>query len=118
MEGPVFFVSYSRKNGGEGLDRFVSRLEKAVQQHVSVDGPVIFFDKQDIEPGADWPEALENALGTARAFVAVYAPAYFESEYCGKEWSAFASRCALPTRRYKIDWRISTRASERITKRS
>ncbi len=66
MEGPVFFVSYSRKNGGEELDRFVGRLEKAVQQHVWVDRPVSFFDKHDIEPGVDWSESLEGALGTGR----------------------------------------------------
>ena len=70
----------------------MGRLEKAVQQHVSVDGPVSFFDKHDIEPGVDWSESLEGALGTAQAFIALYSPAYFESEYCGKEWAAFTSR--------------------------
>ena len=89
---PFFFFSYARKNGGDELDRFVRKLESAVQQYVAVEGSVSFFDKNDIELGASWPRELEDALRGAQVLVTLYSPAYFESEYCGKEWAAFASR--------------------------
>jgi len=43
-----------------------------------------------------WPDVLGEALRTAGTFVPILSPAYFSSQYCGKEWTAFARR--LPAR--------------------
>jgi FxsC-like protein len=42
--------------------------------------------------GVKWPGELAQALATCRVFVPLYSPRYFDSEYCGKEWFAFARR--------------------------
>src|SRR5689334_14353276 len=43
-------------------------------------------------PARDWRTGLAEALGTCRVFVPLYSRRYFQSEHCGKEWSAFARR--------------------------
>lgn len=90
---PFFFLSYSRKNGGPELERFFRELETAVRQYASIEGdPVGFHDTRDIDLGDRFTQTLSGALRTVKTFVAIYSPAYFESDYCGKEWAAFRSR--------------------------
>lgn len=50
-----------------------------------------FMDRQ-IPVGTSWPDHLADALSNCRVFVALFSPAYFTSEYCGKEWAAFRER--------------------------
>jgi FxsC-like protein len=50
------------------------------------------MDDQAMKPGMQWRPELRRALGSARSFVAVLSLSYFNSEYCGKEWNAFANR--------------------------
>jgi FxsC-like protein len=53
---------------------------------------VNFFDQRDLELGVAWKRELLDALQMARTLVCVYSPAYFISEYCGKEWQVFQMR--------------------------
>lgn len=85
IEGPLFFFSYSRKDAGPALDRFFRDLSARA-------GKTGFRDTASIEVGTRWSRSLDEALRTCQAFVAVYSPAYFESQNCGKEWTAFRSR--------------------------
>ena len=43
-------------------------------------------------PGHDQQAGLAQALGNCRVFVPLYSRRYFQSEHCGKEWSAFSRR--------------------------
>jgi hypothetical protein len=43
-------------------------------------------------PGRDQQAGLAQALGNCRVFVPLYSRRYFQSEHCGKEWSAFSRR--------------------------
>lgn len=43
--------------------------------------PRIFIDER-IEPGADWPTRLANALGRARVLLPVFSRDYFGSDWC------------------------------------
>ncbi len=93
MDGPYFFFSYTRRDADAALYRFYHDLSERVRHHASLSGGEAGFrDQASIEVGERWSRALGDALRTCRAFVAVYSPGYFESEYCGKEWTAFRSR--------------------------
>lgn len=50
------------------------------------------FMDRELLPGHDWSAGLARSLATCRVFVPLYSRRYFESETCGKEWSAFAQR--------------------------
>ncbi|GAA4044608.1 TIR-like protein FxsC [Nonomuraea soli] len=42
--------------------------------------------------GTEWDPEIKRALGVCRAFVPLYGPRYFASEYCAMEWGAFSHR--------------------------
>jgi FxsC-like protein len=46
--------------------------------------------------GHDWRAGPAQALGRCRVFVPLYSRRYFQSEQCGKEWSAFSRRLRAP----------------------
>jgi len=53
--------------------------------------PEVFFDGQ-LEVGADWPEALAEALNYSCCMVAVWSPTYFRSKWCMAEWQTMSAR--------------------------
>lgn len=53
--------------------------------------PQIFID-EEIEVGAEWPVALEQALLRSRCMVCVWSPAYFRSRWCLAEWETMRAR--------------------------
>ncbi len=97
---PFFFLSYARSrfrpDNGSDPDRWVAKLygdlchDVGVVTGTSVPG---FMDRQ-IPVGTQWPEHLAEALAGCRVFIALLSPAYFTSEYCGKEWAAFVERAS------------------------
>ena len=89
-----FFFSYARLDRDDYLKKFFEDLKAEVRTQSGELNPdaVGFLDVEDIEPGAQWPEKLEAALQSSRAFVSIYSPTYFQKEYCGKEWQVFRSR--------------------------
>ena len=52
----------------------------------------IFFDREGIQGMDDWELRILTALRQSRVMIAVLSPAYFESEYCRKEWAWFVDR--------------------------
>jgi FxsC-like protein len=95
---PHFFLSYARSryrpDDDSDPDRWVAKLYKDLCLDVShATGTSVpgFMDRQ-IPVGTEWPNHLEEALSSCRVFVALFSPAYFTSEYCGKEWAAFVQR--------------------------
>ena len=105
-----FFLSYAHSSGVGRQDRFerdalVRRfeedlgnavLERARHPRAIVPGQ----SDAHIPLGGHWPIRLANALATCRAFVALYSAEYFDSQDCGKEWSAFADRISRDFVRY------------------
>jgi FxsC-like protein len=89
-----FFLSYTRSNYSDYLQRFFDDLSQAVRDTRGLprNAVVGFFDQNEIELGAEWDETIRKALMTSRVMVGVYSPAYFKSSYCGREWQAFHHR--------------------------
>jgi FxsC-like protein len=89
-----FFLSYARGPDDLFVRRFYNDLCSEVRVHAGLDrdAEVGFLDNHNIEPGQNWPQALINALADCHCFLALYSPAYFLSQPCGKEWTMFSSR--------------------------
>jgi formylglycine-generating enzyme required for sulfatase activity len=64
------FISYRR----EDSDIWVSRLADELRKHFSSDQ--VFQDVASIDPGADFVEALDKALGSAAVMLAVIGPGW------------------------------------------
>lgn len=95
---PYFFLSYARSrfrpDDGTDPDRWVTKFYKDLCQDVGIvtGSPIPGFMDRQIPAGTEWPDHLAEALANCRVFVALLSPAYFRSEYCGKEWAAFIER--------------------------
>jgi FxsC-like protein len=102
--GYWFFVSYARQDSeGDGkLKQFYDDLlnEVLLFEHFP-DGEAGFFDVEGIEFGAPWKEELSRALRTSRVMLSLCSPAYFNSDYCGKEFQVFYERQKAYTRAQK-----------------
>ncbi|MEA2564014.1 MAG: hypothetical protein QOH06_5518 [Acidobacteriota bacterium] len=95
-----YFLSYARLDRDNDphrcIPRFFEELDLELRRKLKLKQkePAGFFDGEGIEPGELWPETLGAALQSCCALVCLYSPAYFDSEYCGKEWAVFESRLA------------------------
>jgi FxsC-like protein len=95
---PYFFLSYARSrfrpDDGTDPDRWVTKFYKDLCHDVGIvtGTPIPGFMDRQIPAGTQWPGHLAEALASCRVFVALLSPAYFTSEYCGKEWAAFVGR--------------------------
>jgi FxsC-like protein len=91
---PRFFLSYARLDAhNEYLTRFFNDLCEAVASRAVEQAKTVGFrDIRDIEVGQSWPDELVDALRTSNSLVALYSPAFFESDFCGREWQIFADR--------------------------
>jgi hypothetical protein len=96
---PMFFVSYARAGRGgtdkhvrEFFDELSEMLAELVALRVGMDPG--FMDRA-LPGGARWSADLRRALGTCQVFVALMSPRYLASEWCGREWDAFARRQVL-----------------------
>jgi FxsC-like protein len=99
-----FFISYSHtQRNGRGPDRdadnWVIKFYQDLRTNVEAlagmppDTRVGFLDREFwVED--DWIEGLPEALASSRVLVPLYSDRYFQSEACGREWYAFASRPA------------------------
>ncbi len=99
-EAPYFFLSYAHTpkmpDDHGDPDKWIAKLygdlcRNVVQFASSTSGAVGFMDRE-MRAGTHWPNRLAQALSYCRVFVPLYSPRYFESEDCGKEWSAFSRR--------------------------
>jgi hypothetical protein len=92
-----FFLSYARNDRENDkhacISRFYEDLDERVRGLKTIrEGSAGFFDGQSIQQGADWSNMLGQSLNNCRALLCMYSPAYFISEYCGKEWQVFTER--------------------------
>jgi FxsC-like protein len=94
-----FFLSYSRRDAKDNpwFRRFYEDLTRdvAARAGVPVDTPdenIRFFDREAIETGDVWYQALAEGLQTSNVFVPIYSLGYFQSDYCGKEYRVFRDR--------------------------
>ncbi|WP_193241858.1 TIR-like protein FxsC [Streptomyces phaeolivaceus] len=108
LDQPYFFLSYARRDDRAA---YVGRFYNDLLEALDLPGPVTarqptFRDVVNIMLGDDWLLELSRAVGSCRSMVALYSPAYFRSEYCGKEWTHFAAR----VRRYQEMTSVPPRA--------
>ena len=89
-----FFFSYRRADFGPVMRGFFTELGEEVRKLRGQDKQedAAFFDQESIETGDNWDTALLDALLGSRVLVPLYSPAYFKSEYCGREWQLFQLR--------------------------
>jgi FxsC-like protein len=92
-----FFFSYARGSYDNYLRKFFDELSERVRHLLGLprDTEVGFFDQRDLELGTEWDASLVSALQSTRVMVSIYSPAYFNSEYCGREWEFFRRRAEL-----------------------
>jgi FxsC-like protein len=97
MPDHYFFFSYARGSYDDYLQKFFDELSDRVRQRLGLPRgtPVGFLDKEDLELGSEWGPALARALQSTRVLVSLYSPAYFNSEFCGREWEFFRRRAEL-----------------------
>lgn len=91
-----FFFSYARDDQDPYLDSFYAELVEEVRLRVGESkahvGRLAFRDKKKVELGQRWRDEIWRALGTSEVFVYLCSPLYLRSEWCKKEWAAFATR--------------------------
>lgn len=91
----IFFFSYARSNYSPYLKQFFDDLSEDIRQKCGLapNVEVGFLDQKDLELGTEWDPAIVSALQTSNVLLSVASPAYFKSDYCGKEWALFRRRC-------------------------
>ena len=88
---PAFdlFVSYAHADDRDG---WIAALVEALQQaYTRLRGAplAVFFDRQAIRSMQDWEDRILLGLREAKSMLAVLSPAYFQSEFCRREWETF-----------------------------
>ncbi|MHA6763892.1 TIR-like protein FxsC [Streptacidiphilus sp. PAMC 29251] len=98
LPAPAFMLSYARPVRGAGADTGPIRkfhddlfeelgyLAPRIQQ-----GRALGFD-QEMPLGTDWQRRLAYDLAHCRSLVPLVSTPFFDSEWCGKEWSVFTQR--------------------------
>jgi hypothetical protein len=112
-ERPAFLFSYARHDRfgavirrayvrGEDLpdldilDAFFLHLRDRVSRLTGREYESCGYkDSRDINLGDDWAAMLSRACSTSNVLVSVLSRGYFESHYCGREFSIIRSRHAL-----------------------
>lgn len=84
------FISYKRRgSAGPFVSALRDQLVRFLGDHFQ---PVrVFLDDRDLDNGAP-PEETLRALSLSRCVVAVWMPAYEESDWCCKEWLSMRAR--------------------------
>lgn len=92
-----FYISYARVDSDGYLQKFFEDLTYAIQIRLGFprDTEVGFFGQREFDPQSQWPDDSIEALRTSRTMVSILSPAYFSSEYAGKEWQLFETRSHL-----------------------
>jgi|SRR5580658_1115293 hypothetical protein len=91
-EYDVFFSYKKDPLITEWITNVVSRLEFWLTQELGGRPARIFIDRDHIEIGDRWPDALRHALKHSRGMVSIWSPSYFQSRWCVSEWKSFLAR--------------------------
>jgi TIR domain len=95
MPEPIAFLSYTHFDDSheeEKITRFCKRLVDEVKMQTGRQFP-IFRDKKDIQWGQRWRSRIEQGLDAAVFLIPIVTPAYFQSEFCRKEYERFLGVC-------------------------
>ncbi|WP_322752351.1 TIR-like protein FxsC [Frankia sp. Cas3] len=89
----MFFLSYAHTDGvGCWVRDFYLDLCDELTRKTTLDPSVIGFQDVDMRSGTRWADTIADELAHCQAFVPLYSPRYFNSEFCGREWQAFSDR--------------------------
>ncbi len=108
VEGPLIYVSFSRRDHDRYFDQFLSDLDTALRIGTGIGAAeeTIFFWDDSLATDIHWLDEVTHALRTARVALCMTSPSYFESENCGREFSAFRMRAERSQGGiYPIVWR-------------
>jgi len=88
------FLSYRHLSKVEDWVRDFFRDELTTWLREELDGeePQIFWDRDGIHTGNKWEDTIGQALLTSRCLVPVWAPSYFQSNWCLAEMESFLQR--------------------------
>ena len=97
MSDCYFYLSYARQSEDVFAERFFEDLSDAIRARAGIapDVAVGFIEPNAPKAGDAWNGAVADALLKCRTMVCLYSPAYFRSDYCGKEWQVFRMRQEL-----------------------
>lgn len=101
----VFYVSYSRKDLDEHLERFVDDLTERVRtlKGLPHSASVAFVDYlAAAHAGEEWSATASDALQRSRVLVPIVSPALLDSEQAGRELQSFLAR--EPRAIYPVVW--------------
>jgi WD40 repeat protein/MinD-like ATPase involved in chromosome partitioning or flagellar assembly len=84
----LFFISYARADWDDYLEKFFRDLTAELRVFGTSYVPG-FIDTPSSQPKEAWSDAVQQALDTSLALVAVYSPNYFASNHTGREFAAF-----------------------------
>ena len=84
------FLSYTRiKEGPEHIiTSFHGRLQQKLKEKTR-DEISIFFDVENLTPGAVYSKEIEATIHNAKIFLLLFSPTWIQSEWCVKEYKFF-----------------------------
>jgi len=83
------FISYAHADNGNGWLTALVEAIKAEHAKFSSAPLRVFFDQTEIQSMNDWEHRILLALRESKIMLAALSPAYFQSEYCRKEWEIY-----------------------------
>ena len=88
------FLSYNRKfpHGNWVNDVFFPLFESYLADSLNVRKAKIFKDDREIHSGTDWAKQIRKGLVHSKAMVSIFSPAYFNSEWCMREFATIYHR--------------------------
>jgi TIR domain/Protein of unknown function (DUF1566) len=86
------FCSYAHGDNDQGwVDAFSAALSNAYRK-LTGERPRVFMDRESLMTADVWERKIAGALSRSQVLVAVISPSYVRSEWCRREWGAFAAR--------------------------
>ena len=82
------YVSYARADD-EVVAPFVDDLHSRLRLYVGHE-LTLWIDRSNISAGANWQDALRQAVAGARSMLAIVSPSYLRSEWAKREYQTFA----------------------------
>ena len=83
------FLSYNRKfpHGDWVNDIFYPLFKPYLEEALNIKSVKIFKDTTDIKSGQAWEKKIKNAVIHSKIMVSIFSPAYFNSEWCKREFA-------------------------------
>ncbi len=87
------FVSYGHADDRDGsVTALVEHIRREHEQFVPTEPMKIFYDIWGIRDGDDWQRRIYKGLIESKAMLAVLSPAYFNSQWCRREYDTFVQQ--------------------------